>query len=74
MMAAQHVARMAVSLGGMDALVFTGGIGEHAAPVRKMILDHLRFLEPFKVLVIAANEERMIAEHCWSVVRQEAKS
>jgi acetate kinase len=25
-------------LGGLDALVFTGGIGEHAAPVRERIL------------------------------------
>lgn len=46
-------------------------IGEHAAPVRKLILDHLRFLGPFTALVIAANEERMIAEHCLSVLKQE---
>jgi acetate kinase len=71
MMTAQHVARMATSLGGIDALVFTGGIGEQAAPVRTLILDHLRFLEPFTVLVIAANEERMIAEHCLSILKRE---
>jgi acetate kinase len=31
-------------LGGLDALVFTGGIGEHAAPIRRRIcagLEHL---------------------------------
>ncbi|MFT4091969.1 MAG: acetate kinase, partial [Asticcacaulis sp.] len=28
---AQHIASLSVSLGGLDGLVFTGGIGEHAA-------------------------------------------
>lgn len=28
-------------LGGLDTLVFTGGIGEHAAPVRQRIIDGL---------------------------------
>jgi acetate kinase len=31
---ARHLGSLAVALGGLDALVFTGGIGEHAAPVR----------------------------------------
>lgn len=60
---AQHAAMMAVSLGGIDALVFTGGIGENAASVREAILAHLAFLPPFRTLVIAANEERMMAMH-----------
>ncbi|ESQ82578.1 hypothetical protein AEAC466_17070 [Asticcacaulis sp. AC466] len=58
---AQQIAAMAVSLGGMDGLVFTGGIGENAAPVRDKILNHLAFLAPFETLVIAANEERQMA-------------
>ncbi|WP_435103290.1 acetate/propionate family kinase [Arhodomonas sp. AD133] len=32
------------TLGGLDALVFTGGIGEHAAPVRARIVDGLAWL------------------------------
>lgn len=36
-----HVARelgsLAAALGGLDALVFTGGVGEHAAPVRTAV-------------------------------------
>ena len=35
---------MAAVLGGVDALVFTGGIGEHAAEVRNEILDGCRWL------------------------------
>jgi len=40
----KHVGALAAVLGGLDTLVFTGGIGEHAAPVREEIcrgLEHL---------------------------------
>lgn len=60
---AQYAAMMATSMGGIDAFVFTGGIGENAAPVREAILSRLAFLKPFRTLVIAANEERMMAMH-----------
>lgn len=40
----QGIAAMAASLGGIDLLVFTGGIGEHAAPVRAAAVDGLAFL------------------------------
>lgn len=38
------IAAMAASLGGVDVLVFTGGVGEHAAPVRARAADGLAFL------------------------------
>lgn len=38
------VAAMAAALGGLDALVFTGGVGEHSARVRAACCDGLRFL------------------------------
>lgn len=38
------VASLAMALGGVDALVFTGGIGEHAAPVRADILVRCAWL------------------------------
>ena len=60
---AQFAAMMAVSMGGMDAFVFTGGVGENAGPVRDAILARLDFLQPFQTLVIPANEERMLAIH-----------
>jgi acetate kinase len=52
--ARQHVGALAATLGGLDTLVFTGGIGEKAASVRADIcrgLDHLGV-----VLDPAANE------------------
>ncbi|WP_313352199.1 acetate/propionate family kinase, partial [Paracoccus sp. (in: a-proteobacteria)] len=58
---AQAAAAMAVSLGGIDAMIFTGGIGENAAPVRDAILRHMAPLGDFATLVIPANEERMMA-------------
>ena len=38
------VAAMAASLGGIDAVVFTGGVGEGSARVRKRIAHRLAFL------------------------------
>ena len=40
----QAIAAMAASLGGIDALVFTGGIGEHLPAVRALVVDGLGFL------------------------------
>ncbi|WP_028345519.1 acetate/propionate family kinase [Bradyrhizobium murdochi] len=40
----RQVSAMANSLGGLDCLVFTGGIGEHASAVRAAICARLRWL------------------------------
>jgi acetate kinase len=42
--AAKTVGAMAVALGGCDQVIFTGGIGEHAGPIRAEIIGHLVFL------------------------------
>ena len=41
---AKYVAALVVPLGRLDALVFTGGIGEHSVGVRSSVLGHLGFL------------------------------
>jgi len=41
---AQAVAAMTTALGGIDALAFTAGVGEHSARVRADICAHLSFL------------------------------
>ena len=60
-----HTARtagaLAVSMGGIDGMVFTAGIGEHSAPVRARVLDRLAWLG-FDVDA-AANETRCRADH-----------
>jgi len=40
----REIGSLAAALGGLDALVFTGGIGEHAAPVREMVCKQLGWL------------------------------
>jgi len=42
--AAEYVAVMATALGGVELLVFTGGIGENSAPIRRDICQRLQFL------------------------------
>ncbi|WP_127559337.1 acetate/propionate family kinase [Nioella ostreopsis] len=41
---AREIGAMAAVLGGLDALVFTGGVGENAAPIRARALEGLGFL------------------------------
>jgi acetate kinase len=42
--AKKFIGAYAAALGGVDTLVFAGGIGEHASPVRARICDGLGFL------------------------------
>ena len=41
---AQYVARYAVKLGGLDLIIFTGGIGENQITIRKSICEQLSFM------------------------------
>jgi acetate kinase len=72
---AKEIASLVPALPKLDALVFTGGIGENSEPVRKKILSFLsvfKFDEPNcpKVMVVPTNEELMIAMDTEEVVRQ----
>ena len=42
--AARHAGSLAVALGGVDTVAFTGGIGSHSARVRAEIMAHLQWL------------------------------
>jgi acetate kinase len=53
--ARKYLGALAASVGGMDTIVFTGGIGEHAASIRWRICEPLGFLG---VRVDAARNER----------------
>ena len=41
---AKYIASMTVATGRLDALVFTGGIGENSASMRQRVMQHLGFL------------------------------
>lgn len=58
---AAAVAQMAMALGGLDLLAFSGGVGENRAEVRAGVSDRLAFLGDFGVEVVPAREELVIA-------------
>lgn len=67
----KYAGAYAAELGGLDLLIFTGGIGEHSEFVRNLICKGLAFLgfDPTrtgpesKVLVMTSEEEVQIARH-----------
>ena len=58
---AQAVAAMAVALGGVDVIAFSGGVGENREDVRRAVLERLGFLGAPRVQVVHAREELVIA-------------
>lgn len=63
--AVEEICRMAGAMGGLDTVVFSGGIGENAADIRQAIAEGLAFLpghdgRGVEVLVCPADEERRI--------------
>lgn len=63
-LAAKEIAAMLPALGGLDALVFTGGIGENAPAIREKITSLLRWVGDFSVIVIPTDEELVMANAC----------
>jgi acetate kinase len=77
------IGALATDLGGLDLLVFTGGIGERAPAVRREIcqgLEHLGVLPgedgeprssggaPCSVRVVSTDENLMIARQTWNLL------
>jgi acetate kinase len=58
----RYIGQLAMSMSGMDLIVFTGGIGERSPVVRKMVLDRIKSLRKFQSAVVNADEEWMIAQ------------
>ena len=63
-------------MGGCDAIVFTGGIGEHQPKIRRRICSrlftHLK-IRP-RILVIPTREELMIARKSYGMIRHPKKT
>ncbi len=55
------IGAMATALGGLDAVVFTGAIGERSPLVRGQVLRRLAAWKPLRSLVVSADEEGVIA-------------
>jgi acetate kinase len=58
---AQAIAAMAVALGGVDVVAFSGGIGENRGDVRTAVLELLGLLGEPRVEVVPAREDLVIA-------------
>ena len=58
---AAAVGAMSAATGGLDALVFTGGIGEGSQLIRDRVCALLGYLGDFDVVVVAAREELVAA-------------
>ncbi len=88
----QHVGALYSVLGGLDALVFTGGIGEHAHAIRSRIAAGLAWTglrldeqanatsiadlhatdSALPCLIVACDEELVIADACLAVLADQA--
>lgn len=67
--AARHAGSAVVAMGGVDAVAFTGGIGENAAPIRDKIMEHLACFGRVPVHVVPADEEKAIARDALSLMQ-----
>jgi acetate kinase len=63
-------ARMAVALGGLDVLAFSGGVGENRRDVRDAVAGLLAFVSDFRVEAVPAREELVIARSVRSLLAQ----
>ena len=73
----KQIGGYAALLGGLDLLVFTGGIGQHSAEVRHRICASLGFLgihpddaAATNLKVLPAEEEIQIARHCRRMLQE----
>jgi acetate kinase len=62
------IAAMTTALGGLDALVFTAGIGENSELVRTLVCERLGGLGDFDVLVVHAREDLVAARAARAVL------
>ena len=66
----KYIGYFIVAMDGVDAIVFTAGIGENHAPTRRAVCRKLSFLgKKVKVLVVPTNEELMIARETYRLVK-----
>lgn len=90
----RELGSLVAALGGLDAIVFTAGIGEHSADIRQRVCEQARWLgieldnqsnndqrprisgqsSRVSAWVIPTDEESIIADAVWRLVRDEGSS
>jgi acetate kinase len=68
--AARHAGSAIVAMGGIDAVAFTGGIGENAPAIRDRIMAHLACFGDLPVHIVVADEEKQIARDALAVMAE----
>ncbi|MGE3830475.1 MAG: acetate/propionate family kinase [Parvibaculaceae bacterium] len=68
--AARQAGSLAVALDGLDAIAFSGGIGENAPMIREQIVRRLSWIGPFTVHFLPADEESVIARQMFRILDQ----
>jgi len=63
-----YIGRYAAEMGGLDAVAFTGGIGENSEYIRSEVMKNLHFISNLKVYVIPANEELGVARQTYKAL------
>ncbi len=66
-----YIGRYAAEMGGLDAVAFTGGIGENSEYVRSKVMEKLQFISGLKQYVIPANEELGVARQTYMALNRE---
>jgi acetate kinase len=68
----KYIGAYIAALGGIDAIVFTGGIGENVSLVRKRITKGINdyLASKVKILVIPTDEEYMIAHDTYKLIKK----
>ncbi len=64
----KYIGAYMVLLENVDAIVFSGGIGEHSNYVRERVMDN-SIIKEIKSLVIETNEEFEIANECYRIIK-----
>lgn len=66
--AIRHAGSMIAAMGGLDAMAFTGGIGENDAAIRAAIVEGLLWAGQVPVHIVPAEEERTIAAEAMALM------
>jgi len=66
----KYIGAYMVLLERVDAIVFSGGIGENSKLIRDAVMDNA-LLKNIKMLIIKTNEELEIANECYRIVKKE---
>jgi len=64
----KYIGSYLILLENVDAIVFSGGIGENSSYIRERVMDN-KMISGIKSLVIKTNEELEIANECYRILK-----